>query len=219
MVCVGKNCVYAIFLVGFVCAQSVAGFGKGKEKSIKTSTVSSSGTAAATFQWAEHKRLSWDDFRGDIKATRDEVAAATHCGIGFKTNASISGDKPEIVVYNLFYTTQSWVKPDAKLPGILEHEQGHFDLCEIYTRKLRERLEKFDLPAGKPALNEADLKLALINIYNEVSNEYEARQDAYEQETTHGTNISAQKRWQEMIAHELGVAAYGLLSQSPSGSF
>ena len=122
-------------------------------------------------------------------------------------------------MYNLFYTAQSWVKPDAKLPGILEHEQGHFDLCEIYTRKLRERLSKFDLPTSRPALNEADFKLALINIYNEVSGEYEARQDAYEQETLHGTNISAQKRWQEMIACELGTATYVLLQTSESGSF
>ncbi len=30
-------------------------------------------------------------------------------------------------------------------PEVLEHEQGHFDLCEIYTRKRRWRLEEQDL--------------------------------------------------------------------------
>ena len=57
-------------------------------------------------------------------------------------------------------------------------------------------MKKFDF-------NARDIKLALMAIYNEVSNEYESRQQAYERETIHGTNLSAQKKWVEMIAREL----------------
>ena len=70
------------------------------------------------------------------------------------------------------------------------------DSCEIYTRKLRARMEQFDF-------NVADVRQALLTIYNEVSREYESMQQAYEQETIHGTNIAAQKHWREMILLEL----------------
>ena len=88
------------------------------------------------------------------------------------------------------------MRSDARVQSILDHEQGHFDLCEIYTRKLKYRVSNFDL--GTPGV-----KQVLMDIYSEVSREYETRQQAYEVETNHGTNIAQQKRWQEMIANEL----------------
>jgi len=152
------------------------------------------------FQWNEHSRLSWDDFKGDVNAATEESAAATYCGIGIKTNSTAPGGKPEIIVYNTFYSKKSWVRSDARIQSILEHEQGHFDLCEIYTRKLRARMAGFDF-------NVPNVKQALINLYTEVNSEYENRQQAYEQETVHGTNVEQQKKWREMISHELSNIA------------
>jgi len=207
MVCAQRVRVYAFFIGLFICSShSVAAFGKdGKEgKSLDAVNTSSSSSTSVTtlpsseFQWAEHSKLSWDDFRGTVNAVSEESAAATHCGIGFKTNAT-GGNKPGILVYNTFYVNKSWVRPDAKIPGILDHEQGHFDLCEIYTRKLRDRMNQFDFSAP-------DIKHALLSIYSDVNNEYERRQQAYEQETIHGTNIPQQKKWQEAISRELADA-------------
>jgi len=218
MVCAQRIRVYAHFFGLFICAShSFATFGKdGKEgKSLDLGNVSSTSfsnnnnATAAEFQWGEHGKLSWDDFRGAVNAASDESAAATHCGIGFKTNNG-TGTRPTITVYNTFYATKSWVKPDAKLPTILDHEQGHFDLCEIYTRKLRDRMNQFDF-------NVADIKQGLLNIYAEVNSEYERSQQAYEQETIHGTNISQQKKWQEVISRQLGGAvAYASNKTTPN---
>ena len=196
----GKNCVYAIFLGVSVLCQGTAALAKGDEKILKAAPAA----GPEEFHWAEHSKLSWDDFRGGIGSDEDEVAAATHCGIGFKTTMPGSADdRPGIEVYNLFYANKSWVKPDAKLPEILIHEQGHFDLCEIYTRKLRARLSKYAPAANRKAFT-SEMKNAMVAIYNEVSNEYEARQQAYELETTHGTDQAAQKKWIDTIARELG---------------
>jgi hypothetical protein len=205
MNCAVRNCVYAFTVGFFVLTQSVASLGKdGREgKSIDVVTPSSSNSATSSnsaspseFQWNEHRKLSWDDFRGAVNAASEESAAATHCGIGFRTAANSTDGKPEIIVYNTFYVNKSWVKPDAKISTILDHEQGHFDLCEIYTRKLKARMNNFDFNTG-------DLKQQLLSIYTEVSNEYETRQQAYEQETVHGTNTAQQKKWQNMIIREL----------------
>jgi two-component sensor histidine kinase len=146
MVCAHRGGVYAFVIVFFVCSQGIAinVFGRG-DKDDKTLSNLNSATAGAVteFQWKDHKRLSWADFKGPVNALSDESAAATHCGIGFRVNnAGVSG-KPEVVVYNAFYINKSWVRPDAKIAEILDHEQGHFDLCEIYTRRLRALLAEF----------------------------------------------------------------------------
>ncbi len=190
MNCVQRNCVYALtgLLACFYCYPTM-----GKEN---TTNETSPKNAPDHFQWHEHGKLSWDDFKGAVNAARDESAAATCCSIGFKTNTSGPGSKPEIIVYNTFYTNKSWVRPDAKLESILEHEQGHFDLCEVYTRKLKKCMNGIDPDA--PGMKEE-----LMRIYSELSNEYEMRQQAYEQETMHGTNIAEQKKWQTMIASDL----------------
>ena len=148
------------------------------------------------FQWSEEHKLSWDDFNGPVKAETGEAAAATHCGIGFKTARSDDAKKLEIIVYNTFYVNKSWVRPDAKIASILDHEQGHFDLCELYTRMLRKRMNEVNITSG-------DMRPVLEHIYFDVKNEYENRQQAYEQETIHGTDIPKQKRWQKIIAMEL----------------
>ena len=196
MACVRRICVYAFFIGMIVCLYSNAVCGKdGKSLNSENNTLVNSGHSGH-FQWYEHRKLSWDDFRGPVNATTNESAAATHCGLGFTTTSSAPGSKPEIIVYNTFYTNKSWVRPDAKMSSILDHEQGHFDLCEIYTRKLRKRLSNFDF-------NVPDARQVLMNIYSTVSNEYEKRQQDYEQETKHGTNTEEQKRWQEIIVREL----------------
>lgn len=187
MNCARMNCAMALVSF-FVCLTGLTATGK--------DDTNLNVAAWGRFQWQEHTRLSWDDFKGEVNTTHDESAAATCCSIGFKTDIPASGGKPEIIVYNTFYADRSWVRPDARIQSILDHEQGHFDLCEVYTRKLKGRMKNFDI--GMPGV-----KQELMNIYAQVSKEYEARQQCYEEETVHGTNIAAQRRWQDMIAREL----------------
>jgi uncharacterized protein DUF922 len=197
--CAWKICVYAVFVGVFLCVHSVAASAKDEKESkglIVEKTTTGISVPVDQFQWNEHNKLSWSDFRGEVKAANDESAAATHCGIGFRTGVNVPGKKPEVTVYNTFYANKSWVRKDAKISSILTHEQGHFDLCEIYTRKLRNRMTNFDF-------NVSDVKQALLAIYSEISSEYESRQQAYERETTHGTNLEQQKRWSDAIAGEL----------------
>jgi hypothetical protein len=168
-----------------------------KERKENASPAESSNIAprydgAGEFHWSDHNRLSWDDFKGAVSAAGSESAAATHCGIGFTVDlAAKSG--AAINVYNTFYTNRSWVRPDAKLQEVLDHEQGHFDLCEIYTRKLRQRMSMLNLHSH-------NLRLAMQHVYTDLKQEYESEQAVYELETVHGTNVSAQRKWQDMIA-------------------
>lgn len=152
------------------------------------------------FSWNEHRKLSWDDFKGAAENADYESAAATCCSIGFRIINTKDGF-PRLSVYNTFYVDKSWVKEDAHIESILAHEQGHFDLCELYTRKLRMRFATVDITI-------ANEKVELMKIYSELNDEYEACQQAYERETAHGTRIADQKRWQEVITNGLRGAEF-----------
>jgi hypothetical protein len=100
------------------------------------------------------------------------------------------------VVTNTFYASKSWVKPNGRIESVLIHEQGHFDLCEVYTRKLRNQLEQVDI-------NAPHARETITGIYNTIIAEYELRQQAYETETLHGTNLPGQQSWTASISGEL----------------
>lgn len=169
---------------------------KGNSKITILSSNSSSGEKEIC--WKKDRRLTWDDFRGAIpNDAGEQTAAATYCGIGFETN-TITSKNPElkINVYNTFYINNSWAKPEEMNDEVLAHEQGHFDLCEIYTRKLRERLSGLKV-------NVNTMKPVLKNIYNQLQKEYRDRQEAYENETSHGIKTQQQRNWQKRLEKEL----------------
>ena len=148
--------------------------------------------------WRIDRKLTWDDFRGPIPFDAEEItAAATFCGIGFETSSiTTSSDKLRVKVYNTFYANKSWGRPEEMNDHVLAHEQGHFDLCELYTRMLRKRLHNVSISVQT-------LKPVLRAIYAEVQKEYKERQADYERETEHGVNLAGQKKWEQIIAREL----------------
>jgi hypothetical protein len=160
--------------------------------------TASSTSSSSEMTWSKERKLTWDDFRGAIPHNAEEqTAAATYCGIGFETNSiSSTNTNLKIRVYNTFYINNSWARPEEMNEDVLAHEQGHFDLCELYTRKLRERMSNLKVNANT-------MKPTLRKIYEELQVEYRARQEAYEDETSHGVNLPQQKRWQRLVDAEL----------------
>jgi len=150
------------------------------------------------FNWSKDRKLTWADFGGRIYRTQgaEEAVAVTYCGFGFETNTVTVSNKVQILVRNSFRKDISWVVPDERTPEVLEHEQGHFDLCEIYTRKLRERFNSLNVTVY-------NLNTTLADVYKEIGDEYKARQDQYEKETHNGQDRTQQKKWERVIAKEL----------------
>jgi hypothetical protein len=152
------------------------------------------------FSWSKERRLTWDDFRGPIRRDMGEmVAAATFCGFGFETN-TISKNNPKLKIFvsNTFLTNKSWGRPADMTPEVLVHEQGHFDLCEVYTRMLRR-----DMNNAVASINVSNLEATLNNIYDRIQKEYAVEQERYEHETEHGLVADAQQNWVNHIDREL----------------
>jgi predicted secreted Zn-dependent protease len=93
----------------------------------------------------------------------------------------------------------SWVGTAALTPDVLRHEQGHFDIWELFGRRLRHVLRDStcaDLTNGRLQAR-IDEVLARLQ---------EAHID-YDALTQHGTLLSAQRTETERIEQELAATA------------
>ena len=150
-----------------------------------------------SFSWNAKRPLTWDDFLGPVREEAgSQVAAETSCGIALETNLVTNSGIARVYVFNTFDKRKSWVRPGKKFADILAHEQVHWNICELYTRKMQALFDQ-------TAITGASLSSIVNEIYNKVSKEYIARQQQYEEETQHGTIEPAQQAWILAIQKEL----------------
>lgn len=143
--------------------------------------------------WTDSHKLSWDDFKG--KAIPNNISAAmTYSSITFEIE--VENDSAIITIENIFDKKQSWVKNSGKTNYILNHEQKHFDISEIYARKLRKKLseEQFEFSSIQKNIS----KIVKDNYKEAIS-----FQNKYDKETKHSVNIEKQEIWNEKIEDEL----------------
>jgi len=143
--------------------------------------------------WMPNKVLSWSDFQG-IPNYRSGYGAITSSGIGY--DCHFKGSFLTIEVRSKFFKRESWVKVNGKDQEGLKHEQGHFDIAEIYARKLRKTLQE-------TTFTRTNIKYKLNDIYKQNSKAWGDEENLYDKETDHHRNRSNQYRWNERIAIEL----------------
>jgi hypothetical protein len=141
--------------------------------------------------WDSTTKLTWADFVGKVDA-RSSFEAATVSGIRYKLSLSSEGLSDSVTA--VFYRTESWVRRQTE--GALVHEQGHFDITEIFARKLRKRIGEFVPKRG-------GLAYQLNMLYDEVEGEREAMEELYDKETRHSADAVRQARWNVWIRKEL----------------
>jgi len=78
----------------------------------------------------------------------------------------------------------------------LNHEQLHFDLSEIYARKMRKSFQESNLTGG--SLNSIGNSIFLINYQ-----EFQENQNLYDLETGNGIIEDKQTEWNQKIRNEL----------------
>lgn len=143
--------------------------------------------------WSTSK-LVWDDFKGNPALFADEKAVTAY---EIVYAADVEDNMIKVQVVCLFDKNKSWVKSDGKTDYILNHEQRHFDLAEIYTRKLRKEL------LGITGLKPRQLQARLTSIYQKYFNKCTAEQRRYDYETNHSINVENQEKWNVYIDQQL----------------
>lgn len=149
-------------------------------------------------EWSPDRKLTWEDFKGKPDRHLDtNIAARSSCRFGIRVDTS-NASNVTVVVTNEFIRNQSSVRPNRKTPALLAHEQLHFDLCEVYARILRKQL-------SNTKLSVLNANRVATDIFLEVYKTYKERQWAYDDETHHGLEPTAQQRWAQSIEKELAA--------------
>lgn len=140
--------------------------------------------------WSKYRKLDWNDFQRSVhKETR---GAQSDIGIDVLSIPTKNKDY-KYVVLTYFYKLRSSTATTS--PVVLKHEQLHFDIAELFARKMRIKIEllnkkKFDIDNYNNAIDA---------IYQN----YYLYQEKFDKETGHSLVIENQKYWEEKIAAEL----------------
>lgn len=153
-----------------------------------------------TIYWNANRKLKWEDFKGRPDKSTN-LLAMTQAGIGY--TVACNDGILDLKIFCYFNVNQSWTKEKTDAEELLRHEQVHFDITELYARKLRKRISEVSDPCGKN-IKELD------KIYGSNFMECTNRQDDYDRESEHSLNEEQQRRWEEMVAQELkGLEGFG----------
>ncbi len=146
--------------------------------------------------WDANKRLTWADFKGKVPPAA-VPAATTASGISYTYSANLMHHEVELdyEVTAYFYPNESWYKPSLANDTILSHEQLHFDIAELFARKMRNRLDRTSFSDN--------VKAEVREIYQEILQELKEFQEAYDWETNFSRNVEKQLEWNAKIAEEL----------------
>ena len=158
--------------------------------------------------------LEWGDFQGTPPDDPGDAAAETFSDPSVpqytpkvKKNAdgtyTVTSD--DIHAVSGFDKSQSWVLPDAKTPELLQHEQYHLDLSEIWARKLDAEVKALEGNGATPQAAANDLQAKVQAAFDKNKKDCDAEQKKYDDETDHGRKEAEQAAWCEKIRKALGV--------------
>jgi hypothetical protein len=143
--------------------------------------------------WSENKPLEWNDFSGQTHDSSNydaEVFAEVRYRYSFRNLKDFRFD----VAAN-FNKNISWSKKQHQSQDLLKHEQLHFDIAEVYARKMKEVFDNYQYSEN--------FEEEIVQLFNEKKAEYHALQHRYDEETNHSLNKEKQIEWEAYVHHEL----------------
>ena len=141
--------------------------------------------------WKENKKLVWDDFQAKPQMGH-KASALTNASAQFYLQQE--GKKLKIDTRVFFRKDGSWVKPDAHQDNLLQHEQTHFDIYELFSRRYRKYI--LELNTNKAPQKLVDKMAKSFKVYQKKAKKI---QDKYDKQTNFSRNIEEQKKWSTKI--------------------
>ncbi|MCX6319303.1 MAG: hypothetical protein NTW29_18650 [Bacteroidetes bacterium] len=143
-------------------------------------------------EWSENRKLNWDDFKGDYSISE---SSAAEVAINLKLFYVFDGSlKYDVVCYMI--KNQSWT--EERSDYALNHEQGHFDIGEIFARRLRKAIHEKSRFTSYSNVRKLD---SLELMYHKL---LQKEEETYDLETTKPfRNQASQKMWDQKIKKSL----------------
>ncbi len=148
-------------------------------------------------EWNENK-LVWEDFQGKMKK-KSPYDALTLSAIYSAYKTDESQKNIILVVKAVFDKKGSKKKKNKTSSHLLNHEQRHFDITEIYARILKKNISSIEIKQRNTVSNKLNAEI------NKNFNEWKKFQTLYDNETKHSTNKEKQLEWDQKIDSLLNV--------------
>ena len=164
---------------------------------VRSQEITQDSLADKNLEWSK-SGLRFSDFRVIDDSTFDtdsqEAAARTNYHISYKYRHQ--GDSLYFSIGNYFVYGKSWMQQKAVgNKYLLKHEQGHFDLSEIYARTIASEILKFHFTS--------DYKEQIKQIVTYYFKKIHEANTMYDNETKHSRDQSAQDDWNNRIKTHL----------------
>jgi hypothetical protein len=155
-------------------------------------------TVAGAVAWSADRPLRWSDFASPSPKSGDEGALTAYSVF---YGARCTGNTFDFLAIAGFLPRDSWVRPDVMVDRdrserTLRHEQTHFDLTEVFTRRLRKSFSDLYQPCLRV---DRDLD-TLAAQYLQAE---KVEQQRYDDETRHGLATAAQDAWDRRVKDDL----------------
>ncbi len=141
--------------------------------------------------WSDTTFLAWQDFKGPVPKGASLVAY-TYSAIKMNYEAG-AAKQYTVKVMAAFDPAKSWKVETKVTEGLLKHEQGHFDITEIFARMFVKQLK--DLKGTPENKFGEKINALLKKIWSDQVN----FQSLYDAETDHSKNAAKQLEWNEKI--------------------
>lgn len=139
------------------------------------------------------QKLEWTNFKKVVDSSLYDKLAESTCGIEviyYETEFMLDS----MTAYSYFNENESWTLTSSTTA--LEHEQLHFDICELFTRKI---IRQFNY-LKKNKVGSSSIKKTVNKM---VDSAIIYLQNKYDSETDYGRNLKLQKKWKLYLKSEL----------------
>lgn len=155
----------------------------------------------AGIEYSPTGNFNWSMFRGQVNPQHiaemgTNTGAVTVSSLSYKSE--IYDRIAKVRISATFNPLESWTRyPKLYHPEeALNHEKRHFDICEIYARKIRQAV-------SLSHFNRGNFHGQLEYLFRKLVKDYRAEQSRYDRETRHSMDAEQQKKWNAIIDSRL----------------
>lgn len=143
--------------------------------------------------WSKERRLTSQDFKASPE--NRPTPSRSVCSIDWVVERSKYRYMVEFKCKTIFNPTKSFLCSDFNVDSLVRQEQTHFDITELYARKLIQSLRDKNINTSR------EMDYYFVEVLNEIESEREIMQDLYESDLMDSpTNQSV---WELRIQKEL----------------
>ena len=141
--------------------------------------------------WNEFYKIQWQDFQG--RPNKNSIGDAG-TAVQIKAKPFLVNKELHYDVVAIFNRSKSWSRDQST--SLLAHERLHFDIAELYARKIRKKIKELRASGVNNIKTYNRAIHALLSESNGADQQYDL-------ETLHGALSKKQQAWAEKIKQEL----------------